>query len=46
MINDSTKEIMLNGYKNNYPFNFTVIDNFFREECINNCLENVRKLET
>ena len=46
MITTTAKEVMLNGYKNHYPFNFTVIDNFFHEKDINNCVENVRKLET
>jgi len=45
MITDTTKEVMTNGYKHSYPFNFAVIDNFFCEEQINKSLEDVRKLD-
>ena len=46
MITDTTKEVMLNGYKHSYPFSFAVIDNFLCDEQINKSLEDVRKLET
>ena len=46
MITETAKEIMLNGYTNHDPFDFTVIDNFLSESYLNQSLEGVRKLET
>lgn len=42
MITDTTKEVMLNGYKHSYPFSFAVIDNFLCDEQINKGLEDVK----
>jgi Rps23 Pro-64 3,4-dihydroxylase Tpa1-like proline 4-hydroxylase len=45
MISDNSKEIMLDGYKNNKPFCFSVIDNFLSEDKINGILNDVKNLE-
>ena len=46
MITDQAKEHMMNGYKNTDPFNFIAIDDFLNYNNIENCLNDVRKLET
>jgi len=46
IINEPSLQKMSEGYKNESPFPFIVIDNFFKENVITEIVDNVEKLET
>ena len=46
ILNEKSKELMLNGYTNENPFKFIVIDDFMNDVVINNIASEVQKLDT
>ena len=45
ILNEKSKELMLNGYTNENPFKFIVIDDFMNDVVINNIASEVQKLD-